>query len=135
MTKTGKNIAFIAIAALFYLADQPVKADSTFDFDLSEYAEAAQGDEGHTASMTGEGRQGMGANVTSNATAQQSEASGQVAQLGLLAPGSLGGETSFPSGQWSFGFSGGGSTMFSTAGGALPATSTSSVDGSITSGW
>ena len=124
---------FAAVAVLI-LSNQPSKADSTFDFDIAEFSSASAGDEAHVAVATGEGPQGMGANVTSDATGKQIEVA-QVTRLGLLTSGTIGGYTSIPSGQFSFGFGGGGALMFSSAGGTLPPTSTSSVDLSITSGW
>ena len=127
MTNAKRSITLLVTAAVLALMNQPVKADNTFDFDLSEFA-AAQGDEAHTTSTTGEGPQGVGADVTSNLTNQQDEQVQETAQLGLLTqPGIY---NSFPSGQYSFGFTGGGATTY--GGGLLPQTATSSVDANIT---
>lgn len=132
MTNCKKTIVFLATAAALVLINQTAKADAPMEFDLGEFASGAQGDEAHTTATTGEGPQGVGADVTSNATGKQIEVT-QRSQYGLLTdPGIY---DSFPSGQWSFGFTGGGATTYSADGGLLPQTATSSVDLSITNGW
>jgi hypothetical protein len=134
MTTRKRTIGFIAAVAMLFLINQPAKADGTFEFDLGEFTNAATGDESHTSAPTGEGQQGVGANVVTDVTSKQIEVN-NTSRFGLLTPGSAFGMTAIPSGQYSFGFQGGGITMFSSEGGILPPTATSSVDLSITNGW
>lgn len=98
----------------------------------------AQGDMTHQSYQTGTGPSAMPPQ-TSNYTGTQSQPLQlQQATYGLLAPNSLAGQGNIPSGQYSFGFSGGAAGIYRgvsgilTGAGSLPATSTSSVDFDIT---
>ena len=79
MSNFSKTITVLSAVVLLSVISQSARAERTFDTTA-----AAQGQRGRTSYYTGQGPQGVGAGVRSNATGRQTPANLPVAGFGAL---------------------------------------------------